>query len=1590
MISKNNNNLTIIEKIFPYLIETIDDLIIITSLENSFKIEEIFECNFLDQLNYSKKNLLGKSLLNLFHYGNGVTEENFIQLLKQDNCKLDIQMIQKNRNLTWTELRSRKFYDEDDCDKVLIRLHDISEEKSMELKTKELEKFGESEWNYRFIFENANDLIRVTNSNFEIEYINKQVHERLLGYSDEGFYGRKILLLFHPEDKNKVISSLHKAQKQEIVTIQARLRHENGIYKWFEFTTKSFFDNTGDKKFLAIARDITDRKKIEQEIIKSKENYRNMINDLDVGFFRVSLDGIVIKYNRRFNEILGIPPSKDLIGTKTFDFWQNKDDRDKFIGELRKFGYAKNYVSKAKRIDGTEIILEGNSHIIKNDDGIPIATEGTITDITEKYHLEYIKKEAEEKLKESEIKYRSLFENMNAGFAYHKVIVDDNNKPIDYEYIEVNPAFEELTGTKRENLIGKKVTEAIPGTENDSADWIGKFGNVGLTGIPLTIEQYSEALNRWYKVSGYSPKLGYFAVTFTDITERKMAEEKFRTIAEQSLMGICIIQDFNIKYVNQQMADIYGYSLEEVSEWKPNEFIKVLHPESRNLALEQIKKKQQGSTNVIHHYIAKIITKNGNVKYVENYSKSITYQGRTADLLTQIDITSRMVAEQKVRESEEKYRNLFEKSPIALMDQDFSEMKKYIDDLKTTGINDFEKYLDENPEEVFNFMTKVKVVDVNQKILEVYKINNKDDFILRMNKLGENINEKMSEEIYSDNRREFLSLINGNKTYESEIATKTLSGENIYLYAKTAIVPGFEKTWKKVIVSLVDITDRKLAEQKLKISEEKYRYLFESSPHALLLINMEGIVIDCNFTSEKLSGFTRSELVGKSFANTSFIPKEYMYTVLKDFKTLLKNNIIEPREIQLYSKEGSQIWVSYQGSILSIEDEKVIQVIIEDIRERKKAEEELKDSEAKYHQLYETSPDGVILSDLRGKIIECNTAIESISGYSSKEFLGKNFIELELYQDDGLEKLKEGYKDLFGNNLLDAVELPIKSKNGSLKWVQISSTLFNMKRKSYILAVIHEITGIKQAEKVLKESEEKFRGILETSSVGIMEFDVINNKLVYINPKLLDIVGYIKEELTEKVFRNDLIHPKDLNKLLMTNEESELEFRITDKQGRLKWLSGKRVPHYNEEGKITSIRVWLDDITEKKMYENLIYELNINFLNFTADIRNNIDLLLNTCLKLLEGDMILYTYKSVSEEQEYFKMITSEKVNYNYNSEDFSQLFISALFYEEHDFPQTFFNIDQMNYAKTDPFIIEHKFKGSLGKVIKSHEGLTSAICIFYKNNPVISGQDKLVLFLICDALEIEQRRWQVQQDLEEQNITLNKINKLKSELFSRTSHELKTPLISVKGFTELLLTLYKSKLDPEIISILGEIKDGSKRLEEIINLLLESTKLEAGQLSLNLQDEDLTFLINFCVKELNGLTKLRNQSIILNLHSKLETKFDKERIYEVISNLLVNAIKYTPPGGNITIESKIENDLFEILVKDDGIGFTEEEKSLVFKQFGKIERYGQGWDVAADGTGLGLYITKKLVELHDGDIWFESEGRNRGTTFHFTIPIKK
>ena len=179
-------------------------------------------------------------------------------------------------------------------------------------------------------------------------------------------------------------------------------------------------------------------------------------------------------------------------------------------------------------------------------------------------------------ISESEKQYRSLFDNMHDSFALHKIVLNKDNKPVDYTFIEVNDAFEKQTGLKRENIIGNKVTDILPGIEADPTGWIEKYGKVAQTGEAVRFESFAEPIGKWYHINAYCPKKGFFATIFEDITERKLAEVQIRklsTAVEQSPVSVVITDtDGNIEYGNQTVFDLTGYEPNEVLGKNPRIF----------------------------------------------------------------------------------------------------------------------------------------------------------------------------------------------------------------------------------------------------------------------------------------------------------------------------------------------------------------------------------------------------------------------------------------------------------------------------------------------------------------------------------------------------------------------------------------------------------------------------------------------------------------------------------------------------------------------------------------------------------------------------------------------------------------------------------------------------------------------------------------------------------------------------------------------------------------------------------------------------------------------------------------------------------
>jgi len=240
---------------------------------------------------------------------------------------------------------------------------------------------------------------------------------------------------------------------------------------------------------------------------------------------------------------------------------------------------------------------------------------------------------------------------------------------------------------------------------------------------------------------------------------------------------------------------------------------------------------------------------------------------------------------------------------------------------------------------------------------------------------------------------------------------------------------------------------------------------------------------------------------------------------------------------------------------------------------------------------------------------------------------------------------------------------------------------------------------------------------------------------------------------------------------------------------------------------------------------------------------------------------------------------------------------------------------------------------------------------------------------------------------IKEQIEKLKEIDQIRSDFVRRTSHELKTPLISIYTSSKYLLDTYKEELNEEILKLIKVINRGGTRLKNLTENLLDVYDLESKKIELKRQRINITKTVKECINDFELTFKERELFLKTDLDEPIYINIDKIRIEHAILNLLSNAIKNTPPNGIIYIGLNKDKNYIDIIIKDTGIGFTKAERDIAFKKFGKIERQIQGKDIITEGSGLGLYISNEIVKLHEGKILLESEGRDKGSTFIIRLP---
>lgn len=471
-------------------------------------------------LGYSLGELEGKKFLDMVHPDDLQATLGAVKQLSEGKKIIDFtnRYRAKDGSYRWIEWRSAA-----PADKGIIyaAARDITERKNA------AELVETSEKKFRAVIENLSEVITLIGPDGNIIY-DSPSNKKVTGYTPEERMGKNAFELVHPDDRQRALEAFGTLMKTPGARIEIKLRnrHKNGEFRWLNIVAANMFNEPAVNAVVVNFSDITEKKTIE-DALKEREFWLSESQSVsDTGSYSLDVAKGIWKSTDTLDRIFGLGTEyrRDVEG------WANlihPEDRESMVRYFQTLIMEKTFFDRQYRIirknDNQVRWVYGRGKLQFDEKGNVATMLGTIQDVTERVS-------ADEKIRESEEKFRLLYTSMNQGMALHEVIFDKDGKPVDYRFLDLNDAYTKLVGFKKEETVGKTVKEVLPGVEQY---WIDNFCKVAMTGEPLYYENYVEALKKHYSTYAYSPKKGQFAVLVSDITERKQQEaEKERFIAE--------------------------------------------------------------------------------------------------------------------------------------------------------------------------------------------------------------------------------------------------------------------------------------------------------------------------------------------------------------------------------------------------------------------------------------------------------------------------------------------------------------------------------------------------------------------------------------------------------------------------------------------------------------------------------------------------------------------------------------------------------------------------------------------------------------------------------------------------------------------------------------------------------------------------------------------------------------------------------------------------------------------------------------------------------------------------------------------------
>lgn len=637
-----------------------------------------------------------------------------------------------------------------------------------------------------------------------------------------------------------------------------------------------------------------------------------------------------------------------------------------------------------------------------------------------------------------------------------------------------------------------------------------------------------------------------------------------------------------------------------------------------------------------------------------------------------------------------------------------------------------------------------------------------------------------------------------------------------------------------------------------------------------------------------------------------------------------------------------------------------------------------------------------IIVHKNGKVLFLNSAVLNTTGYSLDEIIGADIINFVIEKDQS--KVSENIKNRKKEDIIEDYEFSLILKNGARKRVSVSSKIIFFDDDWAVISLFSDISQLKKTEKKLKESEDRLRLIIENLSEIVFQ-TTTEGLWTFLNPSWEVITGYSIEESLGKHFKEyissenieeDIIVFRNLLESKQDSVRREIKFK--NKNGGFRWLEVYARLILNKNGEVAGSSGTLNDITLRKEYENILLRKE-QLLSASAEaseillINPNINEAINNSFQIIgrASDAcaaFIFVNSKNDETGERTSSLMYEWISGSFESQINNPLFQNI----------SFDSITQL----LSPIMKKSFFSSSTAKLSDSSKTLLSSINIksflldpiFIKNSfwgficladcfkeRNWSDAEKSILFSYSASLSGAVERKQYEVDLLKAKEEADKGNRAKSEFLANMSHEIRTPLNAILGFAELLQDYTK---DEKYRHYLSGISMSGKGLLKIINDILDLSKIEAGKIFAEPEPVNIHLLLTEIKSMFVGLAleKRINFNIITDTSVPKIVYVDETRIRQILLNIIGNAVKFTNQGSvsvSVFAIKKSYSNRIDLVaeIKDTGIGIPADQQETIFEAFRQVDSDNRR---NFGGTGLGLTITKRLVEMMNGKIFLTSE----------------